>query len=265
MYRILHPSTQGQAECPPALINMPRWPPSPSGHGFSSHWKAGNQSFEVEGALVRVLLQRVLWLHRPNPQHLTLQKQPRSEFSAAGPGLLSFPPGDPPLPLCLPSWAPQTITAPAWSEEGAAQPHARLGRQAPWGAGGGTVWSGRDSVSCSPFCCPRTQQAGKWSDSGGWARFSAHRQLSVGLPQVLCSLHDFSKAAQPAASPATSHPDLSSWPCQGTSVLTCGNWPPARLCQGISERQTPSSFQHFPKTSSWLHPDSLPWENRAGS
>lgn len=134
-----------------------------------------------------ILLQRALWLHRPKPQHLTLWKH-QSDFPAAGPGLLSFPPGDPPLPLRLPSWASQTITAPAWSEKGAAKPHARLGRRAPWGAGGRAVWSGRDSVSCSPFCCPSTQQAGKWSDSGGWARFSAHRQLSDGSPQsfALC-------------------------------------------------------------------------------
>lgn len=176
MCHILHRSTQGQAECPPALINTPRRPPSPSGHGFSSQGKAGNQSFGAEGALVRAsCCMKVLCLHRPNPQHLTLQKQPQSDFPAAGPGLLSFPSGDLPLPLLLPSWAPQTITAPARSEEGAAQPHARLGRRAPWGAGGRAVWTGRDSVSCSPFCCPRTQQAGKWSDSGGWARFSPHR------------------------------------------------------------------------------------------
>jgi len=73
----------------------------------------------------------------------------------------------------------------------------------------------------------------------------------VTVPNLLRFLHGFSKAAQPAVSPAASHPDLSGWPCQGTSVLTCGNWPPACLCQDISE-QTPHpacSFQHLPKTS----------------
>lgn len=159
---------------PPALINTPRRPPSPSGHGFSSQGKAGNRSFGAEGALERA--------HRAKPQHLTLQKQPRSDFPAAGPGLLSFPPGNPPSLCGLSSWAPRTVTAPARSEQGAAEPHARLGRREPPGAGGRALWSGRDSASCSPFCCPRTQQAGKGSDSGGWASFSARRQLRDGPP-----------------------------------------------------------------------------------
>lgn len=180
-------------------------------------------------------MHRALWLQRLSPQHLTPHKQPRTDLPAAGPGLLSSSARRPPPPLWLSSWALQTISSLALSKKGAVNPHARLGRRAPWGAGGRDVRSGRESISGRPFCCPRMQRAGKQSDGGGWARFGACRQLGDS-PPTLCSLHGFSKAAQPAASPTTSHPDLSGWPCQGTSVLTCGNRPPTRPCQDISER-----------------------------
>lgn len=247
------PAPKGRQSAPPVLINTLRWPSSPSGHWFFLP-REGREPKLRRGRSTDqgILLHRALWLQRPSPQSLTLHKQLGSDLPAARPGLLSSSVRrHPPSHRGFPSWARQTITALASSKKGAVNLHAWLGRRAPWGAGGRDVWSGRDSFSCRPFCCPRAQQAGKWTDGGGWARFGACRKLGDS-PPTLCSLCGFSKAAQPAASPATSHPDLSGWPCQGTSVLTCGIQPRARLCQDMSERQPPppsSTFQRLPKTS----------------
>lgn len=91
-----------------------------------------------------------------------------------------------PPPLWFSSWAVQTIAALASSKKGATSPHAWLGTLVPWGAGGRDIRSDRDGFTFRPFFCPTTQRSGKQSDSGGWARLGAGRQLAACPPFALC-------------------------------------------------------------------------------
>lgn len=165
----------------------------------------------------------------PSPQRLTLHKQLGSDLPAAGPALASSSIRRPPLPPQFPSWALQTINRSRFEQEGSSEPAwaaGQTGAPGSWGKGC-VVWQGQLSL--------RTLLLPQNANGGGWARFGTCRHLGEG-PPTLCSLRGFSKAARPEASPATSHPDLSGCPCQGTSVLTRGNQPPARPCQDISVR-----------------------------
>lgn len=91
-----------------------------------------------------ILLQRALWLHRPKPQHLTLWKH-QSDFPAAGPGLLSFPPGDPSPSTAVALLGITNYNCSRLEREGSSEATCTAGQTGAlgsWGKGS-VVWQGQ--------------------------------------------------------------------------------------------------------------------------
>lgn len=78
-------------------------------------------------------------------QHPTLQRQPRSDFPAAGPGLLSFPPGEPPPFTVFALLGTTNYNCSCWERGGSSAATCTAGQAGAlgsWGKGC-VVWQGQ--------------------------------------------------------------------------------------------------------------------------
>lgn len=147
-------------------------------------------------------------------RHLTLLRQRGSDVQAAGPAnnqaYSHLPVGAPPAVISLMGNANYSCSC--FQQEGSNKPTCMAGHTGALGSWGKGYSVRQGRLHFQTLLLPHnaagreTERQRRLGTAWCWR--------AAGCLPPLCSLHGFSKAAQPAAPPAASHPDLPGWPAK---------------------------------------------------